>query len=577
MSDFDRVMEYLFRVVGAPYLWWLWSDSNIQERAPAWALNAPAPYASEVVDEGCFCAGVPNLFIRYLIWLGYEIEIPGYYTGDEEWDGGVLAYQNNFWDDSRTAWFDASADYPDFTLLLQAYIEGSSQGHVAIVYQGKVLDSTATQYLGSWPGVVYGKTVAESSEWVGGYSIAIPPEVWLGVSPATVVEPPPPPPEEPEVQAGLTVELLMKMMPTSLSAETAALHVPYIRSAARRFWIDTRLQFAAWMANIAAETGELQWFQELDSYDGSYLINQPYYPYYGRGAIHLTWMNNYRAAGDYFGEDFVSNPEMVADPAYAWLVAGWFWRYQSAQGDLNVPAEAGDFDTTCLGVNGGWNGYQDRLDHYNLALSVLPEGFSPWSEGGPPTIEEEHELAWSKYTFAAIGEPYVDFANAAVLVLASMGVDAMAVQGSENTAALGKAALDADDVGVLNCIPIGKAAYEALSPVAKSRYGWTEDSIIWSMEADTDAGVLNKVEEWALRWIAEYGEKDLNFDELLTNFELALKGAYPAYRDLIEAAHKDTDLPTLPDPPPPPPPVEMTMEERVAKLEEWRRSMEGKS
>jgi predicted chitinase len=31
----------------------------------------------------------------------------------------------------------------------------------------------------------------------------------------------------------------------------------------------------------------------------------------------------------------------------------------------------GDFDSICLGVNGGWNGYEERWAYYNVAYQVL--------------------------------------------------------------------------------------------------------------------------------------------------------------------------------------------------------------
>ena len=52
----------------------------------------------------------------------------------------------------------------------------------------------------------------------------------------------------------------------------------------------------------------------------SYLMNKPYYPYYGRGYVQLTWKTNYRKFGDFLGIDLVNNPYLANEPENAWLI-----------------------------------------------------------------------------------------------------------------------------------------------------------------------------------------------------------------------------------------------------------------
>ena len=58
--------------------------------------------------------------------------------------------------------------------------------------------------------------------------------------------------------------------------------------------------------------------------------NLRYFPYYGRGYVQLTWDYNYKKASDYFGIDFVKNPDLVMKPEYALPILvvgmneGWF-------------------------------------------------------------------------------------------------------------------------------------------------------------------------------------------------------------------------------------------------------------
>lgn len=53
------------------------------------------------------------------------------------------------------------------------------------------------------------------------------------------------------------------------------------------------------------------------------------YKYRGRGPIQLTGKNNYRAASEALGVDFVGNPDLVNDEKYAPLVAAWFLAKQA--------------------------------------------------------------------------------------------------------------------------------------------------------------------------------------------------------------------------------------------------------
>ena len=47
--------------------------------------------------------------------------------------------------------------------------------------------------------------------------------------------------------------------------------------------------------------------------------------YRGRGIFQLTGKDNYRAASDSLGRDYVATPGLVELPEDAALTAGWFW------------------------------------------------------------------------------------------------------------------------------------------------------------------------------------------------------------------------------------------------------------
>jgi putative chitinase len=87
----------------------------------------------------------------------------------------------------------------------------------------------------------------------------------------------------------------------------------------------------------------------------------------GRGLIQLTGKDNYRAFGEAIGEDLVANPQLVEEPRYAALSAGWFWNKRG----LNALADVMDVETMSKRINGGTIGMADRIAKINKVLDVL--------------------------------------------------------------------------------------------------------------------------------------------------------------------------------------------------------------
>ena len=89
--------------------------------------------------------------------------------------------------------------------------------------------------------------------------------------------------------------------------------------------------------------------------------------YRGRGVIQLTGKNNYRTCGEALGLDLVVNPDLILEPQYACLSAGWFWNKRG----LNTLADANDIETITKRVNGGLHGLLDRQAKTQIALEIL--------------------------------------------------------------------------------------------------------------------------------------------------------------------------------------------------------------
>lgn len=91
--------------------------------------------------------------------------------------------------------------------------------------------------------------------------------------------------------------------------------------------------------------------------------------YIGRGLIQLTGKDNYKAASEALGTDFIGQPQLLEEPRYAALSAGWYWnRKQLNQyADLNPM----DIDTITKRINGGSIGIADRIAKINMVLNIL--------------------------------------------------------------------------------------------------------------------------------------------------------------------------------------------------------------
>lgn len=101
--------------------------------------------------------------------------------------------------------------------------------------------------------------------------------------------------------------------------------------------------------------------------------------YMGRTGFQLTGRSNYeqftswcRRYVDAAAPDFVAHPDLVNTDPWEGLVPIWYW----ATRKLNHYADSNDIEQITKRVNGGLNGYQDRLAFYVRASLVLL-GFEP--------------------------------------------------------------------------------------------------------------------------------------------------------------------------------------------------------
>lgn len=89
--------------------------------------------------------------------------------------------------------------------------------------------------------------------------------------------------------------------------------------------------------------------------------------YHGRGLIQLTGKTNYQKFADASKKSLDDVPEYLKSFDGATESACWFWKTNN----LNRFADVKDMEGLTKAINGGLNGYPDRLKHYEHALKVL--------------------------------------------------------------------------------------------------------------------------------------------------------------------------------------------------------------
>jgi putative chitinase len=89
--------------------------------------------------------------------------------------------------------------------------------------------------------------------------------------------------------------------------------------------------------------------------------------YIGRGLIQLTGKENYKNCSDGIGVDLVANPDLLSNPQYAALSAGWFWNKRN----LNASSDLMDIVGMTKKINGGVIGLEDRKAKINKVLDIL--------------------------------------------------------------------------------------------------------------------------------------------------------------------------------------------------------------
>ena len=208
---------------------------------------------------------------------------------------------------------------------------------------------------------------------------------------------------------------------TGCTEKVAEVWLPYFNTIPKNFGIDTPLRIAAFLAQVGHESGGLTLLEENLNYSAEGLANtfpkryakrlqnglyaknsvgrylpstlaikiarkpvliasntyanrmgngsvesQEGWKYRGRGLIAMTGKSNYAELTLNTGIDFVSNPDLLKEPAYALISACLYWK----NNNLNRFADKGDIVSLSKAINGGIIGLEHRKALYEKACKT---------------------------------------------------------------------------------------------------------------------------------------------------------------------------------------------------------------
>lgn len=170
-------------------------------------------------------------------------------------------------------------------------------------------------------------------------------------------------------------------MPRAPAARISTCFAP-LAAAMAEFDIAMPQRIAAFLAQLAHESGELQFFEEIWGPTRQQKRYEPPtnlaerlgnteagdgYRFRGRGPIQITGRANYQRFGAMLGLDLVNEPGLAAKPEHGFRIAGAYWVHKG----LNTLADSGCFRAITRRINGGLRGYPERCAYWETAKAIL--------------------------------------------------------------------------------------------------------------------------------------------------------------------------------------------------------------
>lgn len=162
---------------------------------------------------------------------------------------------------------------------------------------------------------------------------------------------------------------LIKWAPNSV--KVADVVASFFNKYADTYHVNSPLRIAAFLSQVMHESGSFKYLREIASgraYEGRKDLGNLYpgdgVKFKGRGYIQITGRANYLAlSNEIFKDDtLIKNPDLLATPQYGMQSAFWFWNRRG----LNVFSDKQMILTITKRINGGTNGFKDRVHFYNI-------------------------------------------------------------------------------------------------------------------------------------------------------------------------------------------------------------------
>lgn len=177
----------------------------------------------------------------------------------------------------------------------------------------------------------------------------------------------------------MTYDQLKACMP-SAKDENISKYLEPLNLAMEKFEINTPRRQAAFLAQLAHESGSLKYVEEIasgEAYEGREDLGNTEpgdgKRFKGRGLIQITGRTNYHDVGRALNFDFVKEPEKMELPVSAAMVSAWFWKERG----LNRLADIDAFLKISIRINGANkktglpNGWEDRQKHWEQCRKAL--------------------------------------------------------------------------------------------------------------------------------------------------------------------------------------------------------------
>jgi predicted chitinase len=193
----------------------------------------------------------------------------------------------------------------------------------------------------------------------------------------------------------LTAAQLKSIMPRLSDTRNGEL-LPFLTAAMTEFAINTPARTAAFLAQLAHESGQFRFMEEIWGPTDAQRRYEPVTKlsqalgnteagdgkrFKGRGPIQLTGRANYQRFGGLLNVDLLADPLQAANPGVAFRVAGLYWSKKGLNQLADV-ATADAFKEITRRINGGTNGLADRQAFYAVARTALGVAEAPLTRGG---------------------------------------------------------------------------------------------------------------------------------------------------------------------------------------------------